>query len=94
MTLGIVACSTADRRTPAERDADRALADHVHDALRADANLYSAHINVDAKGGVVWLTGFVDSAKQDRAASRDSQAVPGVQRVVDQIEVVDWMPHY
>ena len=92
--VGAVACATPDRRTEQEVAADKALVDQVHDALRADTNLYAAHINVDAKRGVVWLSGFVDSADQDRAASVDSQAVPGVQRVVDQLEVMDWMPHW
>ena len=93
LTLGVVACSITDHRTEQERVADRSLADHVHDALRADENLYAAHINVDAKGGVVWLTGFVNSADEAQLASQDSKTVPGVQRVVNQIEVVDWMPH-
>jgi len=92
LAIGILACST-DHRTEQERAADQSLADQVHDALRADTNLYAAHIGVDAKNGVVWLTGFVTSAEQARAASRDVRSVSGVRSVVDQIEIDDWMPH-
>jgi osmotically-inducible protein OsmY len=90
----VASCSTTPRRTEDERAADQSLADQVHNALLADADLYAAHINVEARAGVVWLTGWVTSATDSQLADRDSKAVPGVQRVVDQIEVVDWMPHW
>ena len=94
LALGVVACSTTDGRTQDERAADRSLTDQVHNALVADTNLYARHIDVEAKAGVVWLTGWVTSADQSRAARQDSEAVPGVTRVVNQIEVTDWMSHW
>lgn len=92
--LGIVACATTDKRTEAEKAADSSLAKQVREALHADSNLYAEHIQVDARGGVVWLTGFVDSDSQSTLASSDSQAVPGVRRVIDQIEIGDLMPNF
>ena len=94
LAFGAVACSTPDPRTEEERAADQAIAGQVRGALLADANLYANHIDVNARRGVVWLTGWVTSSEESRAAVRDSETVPGVQRVVDQIEVVDWSVHY
>jgi len=91
---GAIACSTTDRRTEEERAADQALTQQVRDALRADQNLYDAQIEVKVRGGVVWLTGFVTSANDARAARRVSAAVPGVRRVVDQIDLADWTAHF
>ena len=88
------ACATRDPRTEEQRAADRAVETQVHAALRADADLYAAHIDVQARQGVVRLTGWVVSADESKLAERDSQSVPGVQRVVDQLELMDWEPHY
>jgi osmotically-inducible protein OsmY len=94
LALSVAACSTPDRRTEDQRAADRSLAEQVHKALLADADLYSAHIDVQARSGVVWLTGWVTSADEARAARQDTKAVPGVQSVVDQIDINDWTTHY
>ena len=90
----VAACSAPDRRTADQRAADQSLADQVHKALVADADLYAAHIEVQARSGVVWLTGWVTSAGEARAARQDTKAVPGVQSVVDQIDINDWTTHY
>ena len=93
VALGTLACSTPDRRTAEERAADQAVAAQVEAALLADQNIYARHIDVDAKGGVVWLTGWVLSADESRVAVQTSAAVPGVRRVVDGVEVKDYFPH-
>lgn len=89
-----VACATPDPRTEEQRAADRAVEAQVRAALHADADLYAAHIDVQTRYGVVWLTGWVVTADESKLAVRDSQSVPGVQRVVDQIELMDWETHY
>jgi len=92
--LGSWACSTpapsASQRTAEERAADRDVADRVDDALRADSNLFSRHVIVDTRRGVVWLTGWVMSADEEREAVRVASAVPGVKRVINQIDVLDF----
>jgi len=93
VALSTLACSTPDRRTAEERAADQAIAAQVEAALLADQNIYARHIDIDAKGGVVWLTGWVLSADESRAAVQTSAAVPGVRRVVDGVEVKDYFPH-
>jgi osmotically-inducible protein OsmY len=94
LAVGAVACSTPDPRTPEERAADQAIASEVKSTLRADADLYAPHIDVNTRRGVVWLTGWVGTAGQAQAAVRDTQAVPGVKKVVNQIDVMDWTNNY
>jgi osmotically-inducible protein OsmY len=83
--LGAVACSATSGRTTDERAADAALAAQVRSALGADHELYSWHIDIDVKRGVVELTGFVYSDKDRQLARTDAEAVPGVQSVDMQI---------
>ncbi len=87
-------CSIPDPRTEQERTADRTVEAQVHTALQADADLYAAHIDVQARHGVVWLTGWVVTVEESKSAVRDSQSVPGVQQVVNRLELMDWEPHY
>jgi osmotically-inducible protein OsmY len=94
IALAVSACSTADRRTQEEKAADRAIAEQVKAVLLADSNVYAEHIDIDAKRGVVWLSGWVSSADEKRAAASDTQSVPGVRRVVDGMEIMDWTTHY
>ena len=91
--LCVLACATTDRRSAEQQAADRAIAAQVQAALEADRKIYARHIDVDAKGGVAWLTGWVLSADEEEEAVQTSAAVPGVQRVVDGLEVKDYFPH-
>lgn len=81
ITGAITACATAPPKTTAERLADARIADQVETALLADANLYARHIDVSVDRGVAHLGGYVWSIADFRAAQRDAAAVPGVQRV-------------
>jgi osmotically-inducible protein OsmY len=92
IVLGAVACSTPDTRTEAERTADRALANKVVLALLDGRYLDADHIEVEARRGAVRLSGKVGSDSDLREALRIAAAVPGVQRVIDQIQVIDRMP--
>jgi osmotically-inducible protein OsmY len=91
--LGLFACATPDRRSAQERTTDGQIVSRVEAALNADPEVYSHHIDVESKRGVVWLTGWVLSANDSRRAVSTTAAVPGVVRVVDGIEVKDYFPH-
>jgi len=91
--LWVLACATTDRRSTEQRAADQATAEQVQAALQADQKIYARHIDVDAKDGVAWLTGWVLSADEEEEAVQTSAAVPGVRHVVDGLEVKDYFPH-
>jgi osmotically-inducible protein OsmY len=83
-------CSTPDTRTEQERAADRALADRVVAAWKADPYAYGEHVMVEANRGVVRLSGQVANESELHDLLRISAAVPGVRRVVDQLEIIDF----
>lgn len=84
---GVVACATGPGRTEAQRDADRATAARVQAALLADRALYANHISVNVHAGVVRLSGYVwDPPDLDEARSV-AELVPGVTRVVNDLEL-------
>jgi osmotically-inducible protein OsmY len=86
-TACLVACATGPLKTPAEQQADKATVDKVEQALGADATLYARHIVVRADNGVVRLTGFVWDQPDLMEAQRIAEAVPGVIRVVNALEL-------
>jgi osmotically-inducible protein OsmY len=88
--LAAFGCSTPDNRTEQERAADRILAERVLAALQADPYAYAEHVTIDAKRGVVRLSGQVGDDSQLRDVLRISSAVPGVRRVDDQLEIIDF----
>lgn len=90
ITLGMLACSTPDKRSEQERALDRALARRVEAALVADPYVDADHVTVNADHGVVRLTGLVGDAWALRGVLRISSAVPGVQRVDDELEITDF----
>ena len=90
IALGIIACSTPDTRSDAERASDRALANKVAGALLDAPYLNADHIEVAASRGVVHLSGKVGSDSDLRGAVRIAAAVPGVQRVDDELEITDF----
>jgi osmotically-inducible protein OsmY len=83
----VVGCSTGPRKTEAERQADKAVADRVELALQSDKVLYARHINVQVDSGVVRLSGFVWEPPDLEEAERVARSVPGVIRVVDALEL-------
>ena len=82
-----VACSMGPRKTEAERQADSATVERVQSALSADQVLYARHITIRANGEVVTLSGYVWTPEELTQAVQDAQAVPGVAKVVDRMEV-------
>ncbi|MBS0393271.1 MAG: BON domain-containing protein [Proteobacteria bacterium] len=75
-------------RSPAERDADHALAAQVERALSQDPQIYARHIEVDSERGVVHLSGYVWSAEELYEARRVAAQVAGVHSVVDELELM------
>ncbi len=89
MACGAAACVGGVTKTPAERQADREMVERVQLALNSDKVLYARHITVraDSANGVVTLGGYVWSTEELNEARDDAQAVSGVTKVVDRMEV-------
>jgi osmotically-inducible protein OsmY len=82
------ACSSAPRRTEAERIADAGIATQIEATLLADPSIYARHIDVTVDRGVAHLGGFVWSPQDFAIARRDAESVAGVIRVQAQMELV------
>jgi osmotically-inducible protein OsmY len=89
VACGAAACVTAPHRTPAERQADKDMADRVQLALNSDQVLYARHITIlaDSGAGVVTLGGYVWTPEELNQAKDDARAVSGVTKVIDRMEV-------
>jgi hypothetical protein len=66
---------------------DEMLADAVHKRLSDDARTNAMRIKVDAREGVVRLTGEVVDTKERDTAATVAQHVPGVRDVQNRLEV-------
>lgn len=66
---------------------DLQLQRDVLDELKFEPSIREAEIGIAAKGGVVTLTGFVDSYAQKFSAERTAERVGGVKAVADEIKV-------
>lgn len=87
VACGVSACAMGPRKSDAEQQADKATVQRVESALAANQELYSRHITVKADNGVVRLTGFVWDPPDLVEAVRIAEAVPGVTRVVNSLEL-------
>jgi osmotically-inducible protein OsmY len=84
---GVAACSSEPPRTDSQMLADKAIAERVEAALNADKALYAKHITAHADSGVVHLTGYVWESGDFQEATSVAEAVPGVVRVVNDLEL-------
>lgn len=84
---GLTACASGPARTPAQEQADRDIAASVAAALDADKLLYARHIMVHANSGIVRLSGFVWDDSDLHEAERVAGLVPGVTRVINDVEL-------
>lgn len=66
---------------------DELLADAVHQRLSDDTRTNATRIKVDARAGVVRLTGDVVDAEERDTAAKVAQEVPGVRDVDNRLEV-------
>lgn len=71
---------------PAARN-DAQIASDVQNKIYSDPSLQGKQIAVQANGGVVTLSGYVDNDAQRNAASNDAGAVEGVKQVMNNLQV-------
>jgi osmotically-inducible protein OsmY len=83
----ITACSTSPPKSPEQVDADKATAERVYAALNADPLYYYRHVDVRVDGGVAQLSGYIWDTDALYRAKRIAASVPGVRRVVNQMEL-------
>ena len=69
-----------------ESNTDDAIEDHFKAAIAAN-HWENQHIRSDAKNGVLTLDGDVDTSAQRAAVERAAAKIPGVQQVVNKLEV-------
>ena len=87
LVCGAAACSMGPRKSDEQLRADRDTVDRVQVALNSDQILYARHIVVHADSGVVSLGGYVWSQPDLEEAQRIAATVPGVIRVVNEMEL-------
>jgi hyperosmotically inducible periplasmic protein len=81
------ACSTTPPRSAARTGLDEALAGRVYAALNADPVHFYRHVDVRVYDGVADLSGYVWSADAIYRARQIARDVPGVTRVVTNLEL-------
>ena len=85
--FGVAACASGPPQTEAQVQADKVMAERVEAALNADRSLFAKHITAHADNGVVRLTGFIWEASDFEEATYIASGVPGVTRVVNDLEL-------
>ncbi|MDH7570658.1 MAG: BON domain-containing protein [Armatimonadota bacterium] len=63
------------------------LVEQVEDALLEDEQVQAHLIRVERKGGVIYLRGRATTPQAREAATRAAARVPGVQAVVNELEL-------
>jgi len=66
---------------------DSVITAKVKTALTTDPTVAAHQVNVETRGGVVQLAGFVDTSDQKQKASELTRRVAGVKQVDNQLEV-------
>ena len=84
---GLAACATGPAKTDGQVQADKALSEQVEAALSADRSLFAKHISAHADNGVVRLTGYVWEPTDFEEANYIASNVPGVTKVVNDLEL-------
>lgn len=91
LLVALTSCVTRPPNPPASRGeqspTDKATAEQVYKALSADQVYFFKHVDVDVSNGVVTLSGYVWSTLAIYRAKKIAAAVPGVTRVVNQMEL-------
>lgn len=83
-------CRRVDNRlavVPDEADNDDEITDAVRLALELDSSVHAAQIAIATRAGKVSLDGVVTSKDEVRRAEMDAWYVPGVDEVINRIEV-------
>lgn len=75
-----------DMAKKVDSNMDDAIEDHMKAAVAAH-RWENQHISFDAKNGVLTLTGDVDTAAQRQQIQKVAKDIPGVQQVVNELEI-------
>jgi hyperosmotically inducible protein len=75
-----------DTMKKVDKNTDDAIEDHMKAAIAAH-RWENQHIRFDAKNGVLTLKGDVDTAAQRTQAQKVAADIPGVQQVVNELQV-------
>lgn len=84
---GVAACASGPPKTDSQAQADKVMAERVEAALNSDKSLFAKHITAHADNGVVRLTGYVWETTDFDEANFIASGVPGVTRVVNDLEL-------
>ena len=79
--------SDADQSTMGQKVDDTLITTQVKAKLIADPTTEAYKINVETKGGVVQLSGFVDSSTAKQRAGDVARSVDGVSNVDNDLEI-------
>jgi osmotically-inducible protein OsmY len=85
--FGAVACASGPPKSDAQAQADKELGERVEAALNADKQLFAKHITAHADNGVIRLSGYVWEAGDFDEANFVAGNVPGVTKVVNDLEL-------
>ena len=75
-----------DQAKKVDKNTDDAIEDHMKAAIAAH-NWDNQHIRFDAKNGTLTLKGDVDTAAQREQVQKVAKDIPGVQQVVNELQV-------
>jgi osmotically-inducible protein OsmY len=81
------ACATAPYKTSEQQVNDKETTEAVEAALKANTHIYTQHVTVQADNGVVHLGGYIWNDFDQYEAERTAESVPGVSKVVDEMEL-------
>ena len=92
LALLTLAASTGQAATSpvgphSERRTDAVTAEQVYAVLNADPIYYFRHVDVNVRNGVVTLSGYIWDPQAIYRAQKIAARVPGVTRVVDQMQL-------
>lgn len=85
--LFLVALLTLVSCVHAQQQADDELASRIDQALLASDELNLSRIEVSVEAGLVYLSGMSDDHASKVHAENEAQAIPGVKKVINKIEV-------
>lgn len=85
--IGAIAGCVTQPRTPEQTRTDEEVARDVKSTLSADSHIYTEHIKVHVANGVAQLSGYVWNDYDMYQAQQDAESVPGVTRVVNDMEL-------
>ena len=89
LSMTLLCCSAAFADNATSRLDDAGVTTKVKSALITNKDTKASQINVETSGGVVQLSGFVDSQAAKQAAETTAANVSGVKDVQNNLEIRD-----